>query len=108
MSKRALEFVETWVSEKIEAMADSAGSGTAAHDDAQAKVLAAQCVQDAQGQGIPASEINEAFDDLAAFIEGEIEEARDRGADEAEPIRFVDDDDARIVEGEEDDAEKDA
>ena len=34
-------------------------------------------------EGIPAPEINEAFDDLAEFIEGEIEEAeREEGEEE--------------------------
>ena len=32
--------------------------------------------------GIPASEIDEAFDDLAEFIDGELEEARERDEDE--------------------------
>ncbi len=33
-------------------------------------------------KGIPASEIEEAFDDLAEFIDGELEEARKRDEDE--------------------------
>jgi hypothetical protein len=111
MSARALEFVEEWVSEKIEAMDFSAAGGTASDDQARAKALAAQCVNDARGKGIPASEINEAFDDLAAFIAGEIEEGRNRGADrsnEAHPGELVETDDARVVDEEEDEAEKDA
>jgi hypothetical protein len=111
MSARALEFVEEWVSEKIDAMDFSAKSGKTPDDQARAKALAAQCVNDAQGKGIPQSEIDEAFDDLAVFIAGEIDEARNRGADrsgEAHPGNLVEDDDARVVEEEEDDAEKDA
>jgi hypothetical protein len=89
----------------------SAGSGTTPDDQGRAKALAAQCVKDAQGKGIAESEINEAFDDLAAFIAGEIKEARDRGADrsnEPEPRDFVEHDDARLVDEAEDEAEKDA
>jgi hypothetical protein len=73
MSGRALEFVETWVSEKIEAMDALPTDG-----DKTAKALATQCFQAALDEGIPAFEIQDAIDDLAAFIGGEIEEARDR------------------------------
>jgi hypothetical protein len=111
MSARALEFVEEWVSEKIDARDFSAKKGKTPDDPAQAKALAAQCVQDAQGEGISQSEIDEAFDDLAAFIAGEIDEARSRGADrsgEAHPGELVEPDDARVVDEEEDEAENDA
>ena len=74
MSARALEFVETWVSEKIVAMNELPPSG----DDSVAQQLASDCLAAAQDAGIPKSEIDEAFDDLAAFIGGEIEEARER------------------------------
>ena len=74
MSARALEFVETWVSEKIEAMETLPAEG----DEATAKTLANECFQAALEEDIPAAEIQEAFDNLAEFIEGEIEEARER------------------------------
>jgi hypothetical protein len=74
MSARALEFVETWVSGKIEAMAALPAEG----DEATAKTLANECFQAALEEDIPAAEIQEAFDNLAEFIEGEIEEARER------------------------------
>jgi hypothetical protein len=73
MSKRALEFVETWVSEKIEEEGIPE-EGT----ELPAKKWAAECIEAANEEGIPALEISEAFDDLAEFIDGEIEEARDR------------------------------
>jgi hypothetical protein len=77
MSKRALEFVETWVSEKIEE------KGVPKEGEASpAKEWAAECVEAANEEGIPAPEISEAFDDLAEFIDGEIEEAREREEDE--------------------------
>jgi hypothetical protein len=74
MSARALEFVETWVSGKIEAMETLPAEG----DEATAKTLANECFQAALEEDIPAAEIQEAFDNLAEFIEGEIEEARER------------------------------
>ncbi len=115
MSERALEFVETWVEGKIVAMRfPTAGAGPMAlpADDSQAKLLAAQCLKAAQDQGIPAAEISEAFDDLAAFIAGQIEEARDQNAERAggdeHPLRLVEDDDPRVIDEEEDEAEEDA
>jgi hypothetical protein len=74
MSARALEFVETWVTEQIEDMDVLPEGG----DEAVAKKLASQCLQAAQAEDIPASEIEEAFDDVAEFIAGEIEEERER------------------------------
>jgi chromatin remodeling complex protein RSC6 len=74
MSARALEFVETWVSEKIEAMETLPAEG----NEAATKALANECFQVALDEDIPAAEIQEAFDDLAEFIAGEIEEERDR------------------------------
>jgi hypothetical protein len=111
MSERALEFVETWVSEKIEAKDVAAAGGTASSLQTLAKSLADQCVKDAQGNGIPKSEIDKAFDDLAAFIGGQIDEARDRGADrsgEAHPGNLVETDDTRVIDEQEDEAEEDA
>lgn len=111
MSVRALEFVETWVSEKIAAKDVAAAGRTASGLAAQAKSLADQCVKDAQGNGIPKSEIDQAFDDLAAFIAGQIGEARDRGADrsgEAHPGSLIETDDTRVIDEEEDEAEEDA
>ena len=74
MSERALEFVETWVTEAIEAMDELPAEG----DDSKAKALALACIKAARQEGIPESEIKESFDDLAAFIDGQIEEERDR------------------------------
>jgi hypothetical protein len=77
MSARALEFVETWVTEKI-AQEGFPLKGAAS----PAKEWSAECVAAALEEGIPASEIEEAFDDLAEFIDGELEEARERDEDE--------------------------
>ena len=96
MSARALEFVETWVSGKIEAMATLPAEG----DEAAAKTLANECFQAALDEDIPAAEIQEAFDNLAEFIAGEIEEERDR-REETE-----DDDDEGPLADEKDDDDK--
>jgi hypothetical protein len=74
MSARALEFVETWVSEQIE------GEGRPEEDrqESVAKEWAAECREAAMQEGILNQEIDEAFDDLVEFIVGEIEEARER------------------------------
>jgi len=93
MSARALEFVETWVSGKIEAMATLPAEG----DEAAAKAWANECFQAALDEDIPAAEIQEAFDNLAEFIAGEIDEERDR-REETE-----DDDEEPLADEEEDD-----
>ena len=97
MSARALEFVETWVSEKIEEMKKLPAEG----DEAAAKALANECLQAALDEDIPAAEIQEAFDDLAEFIAGEIEEARER-----EEELSGDGDDEELLGKEEDEDDK--
>jgi hypothetical protein len=92
MSARALEFVETWVSEKIEALETLPAEG----DEAAAKTLANECFQAALDEDIPAAEIQEVFDDLAEFIAGEIEEERERrveAEDDEEPLADEESDD---------------
>jgi hypothetical protein len=74
MTMRAIEFVENWASENVAA-------DQQATEIASARALAARCLEDARAVGIPQSEIEEAFDDLPAFLAGEIEEARAREAD---------------------------
>jgi hypothetical protein len=96
MSKRALEFVETWVSEKIEE------KGVPKEGEASpAKEWAAECIEAANEEGIPAPEISEAFDDLAEFIDGEIEEAREREEDEEDDEEEDDEEEGNDDEEEE-------
>ena len=92
MSARALEFVETWVSEKIEKTETLPAEG----DEAAAKAWANECFQAALEEDIPAAEIQEAFENLAEFIDGEIEEERDRREE-------TEDDDEEPDEEDEDD-----
>jgi hypothetical protein len=102
MSESVIEFVETWVDGKIEAM-----DAAPADIEAQAKTLAAACVADAQNDGLTQSDINDTFDDLTAFIAAEIEEAFDSDDGSDDGFDLVADDDARLVNDEEDDGEKD-
>ena len=97
MSARALEFVETWVSEKIEEMKKLPAEG----DEGATKALASECFRAALEEDIPAAEIEEAFDDLAEFIAGEIEEARER-----EEELSGDEDDEELLGKEEDEEDK--
>jgi hypothetical protein len=72
MSERALAFVDEWVSDHVHAE-DADGD-----IDVRAKTLATRCLAAAAKAGIPASEINEAIDDLPEFMIGAIEEAEER------------------------------
>jgi hypothetical protein len=72
MSGRARAFVEEWIAGHVDAK-DADGD-----IEARAKALASQCLADAGKEGIPASEIGEAIDDLPEFMIGAIEEAEER------------------------------
>jgi hypothetical protein len=76
MSEQIIAFVENWVSENIHAEGYPQEG-----DKTQAKGFAAQCRAEALAAGIPASEIDDEFDDLAAFMSGQIQEANDREVD---------------------------
>jgi hypothetical protein len=76
MGMRAIEFVENWVSVNIGADAEEPAGG-----GATAAALASQCLTAASAAGIPKSEIEDTFDDLTAFMAGEVEEARTRESD---------------------------
>jgi hypothetical protein len=102
MNETAIEFVETWVGEKIEEMNEAPKD-----IEAEAKTLAVQCVADAQNDGVTQADIDEVFDDLPAFIAAEIEEAFDQDDDsDDDGLDLVDGDDARLVDGEDDDEDE--
>ena len=73
MTMSAIEFVENWVSENI-----TADAPPPADIGATARALASQCLQAATAAGIPQTEIDDSFEDLPAFMAGEIEEASTR------------------------------
>ena len=102
MSESAIEFVETWVDNKIEEM-----DAPPKDIEALAKTLATECIAEAQNGGVTQSDINDTFDDLAAFIAAEIEEAFDRNDRSDEDSSLVEDDDARLVNGNEDEDDED-
>jgi hypothetical protein len=104
MSERALAFVEEWVSDHVGAE-DKSGD-----EKARASALADRCRADAGAQGISASEIGEAIDDLTAFMVGAIEEAAEREAHavQAEYVKPIPDlVDVEGVENAEEDALED-
>ncbi len=73
MSERALEFIETWVSDNI-----FSTSAPRQPDRAGADALADNCRAAAHQAGITDTEIGEQFDSLAQFIAGQIDEAAER------------------------------
>jgi hypothetical protein len=75
MSMSAIEFVENWVSENI-----TPDAPPPADIGAAARALASRCLADAIAAGVPQSEMEDAFDDLPAFMAGEIEEENTREA----------------------------
>jgi hypothetical protein len=111
MSERALAFVDQWVNEHIRAE-DADGD-----IETRATALAGQCLADAGKKGIPAAEINDAFDDLADYMVGAIEEAEERDehahqfetdkeAAELVDPKAIEDAEEDALEDEEDDDEK--
>jgi len=80
VSERVISFVENWVADHVSdgRYNENASQG----DEAQAKRLAALCLQDAIMSGIQTIDVQEEFDDLAAFIAGEIAETRERALGE--------------------------
>ena len=102
MSESAIEFVQTWVDDKIEEM-----DALPTNIEALAKTLATECIAEAQNGGVTQSDINDTFDDLAAFIAAEIEEAFDRNDRSDEDSSLVEEDDARLVNGDEDEDDED-
>ena len=75
MSQRVIGFVENWVSENV--LADGS---PAEGDTARAKSLADRCLTDALAEGFSKAEIEDEFDDLAAFMSAQIIEANERAA----------------------------
>lgn len=98
MSARALEFVETWIWEKIEedGFPDEG-------KESPSEEWAAECVAAAGEEGIPNGEIAESFDNLAEYIEGEIEDARERSEEEDDEEEEEEEEEGEEEEDEEED-----
>jgi hypothetical protein len=88
MSEQAIEFVENWVSENITAADYQAGG-----DTTRAQSLAAQCLAAARAAGVLDTDMADAFDDLPAFMAGQMQEAHDRENPTADAPLPPDDDD---------------
>ena len=76
MSERAIAFVEEWVGDHVDADGHEPEGG-----DAMAAALAVQCAADAKAAGIPDSEMTDAFEDLTAFMAGQIKLVNDNEVD---------------------------
>ena len=70
MTARATAFVEEWIAEHV------APEDFDPADSAQVGALALECIRAGEADGISKDEIEATFEDLAAFIAGELEEAR--------------------------------
>jgi len=102
MSKRALEFVETWVWEKMEEQGLPEEG-----EESPAEEWATECLAAAKQEGIPNGEIAESFDNLAEYIDGEIEEARERGEEEEEDSEDEEEEEEEDEDEEEEDEDED-
>ena len=71
MSKRAVEFLEEWVSENMVKPVAGAPEG----DDSEARLRAEECVIAAKEEGIAREDIEEEVGDLVDYMSAAIEKA---------------------------------
>ena len=71
MSKRAVEFLEEWVSENMVKPVAGAPEG----DDSEARLRAEECVIAAKEEGIAKEDIEEEVGDLVDYMSAAIEKA---------------------------------
>jgi hypothetical protein len=76
MSERAIGFVDSWVSEHV-----NAEGYVPEGDNSRARAFATECLVAAEAAGIPEAEITESIEDLTSFMAGEIQDANDREAE---------------------------
>jgi hypothetical protein len=79
MSKRAVEFVEEWVSENMVKPIAGAPEG----DDSEARIRAEECLIAAREQGIGKEDIEEEVGDLVDYMSAAIEKAVNTDVDRA-------------------------
>jgi hypothetical protein len=77
MSERAIAFVEEWVSENVELE----GNELEVDGSMAAESLAARCLASAKKEGITEAEMNDAFEDLTAFMRNELERIAEQAED---------------------------
>jgi hypothetical protein len=79
MSKRALEFLEEWVSENMVKPVAGAPEG----DDSEARLRAEECLIAAKEQGIAREDLEEEVGDLVNYMSAVIEKAVNADVDRA-------------------------
>jgi hypothetical protein len=79
MSKRAVEFLEEWVSENMAKPVAGAPEG----DDSEARLRAEECVIAAKEEGIAKEDIEEEAGDLVDYMSAAIEKAVNADVDRA-------------------------
>jgi hypothetical protein len=79
MSKRAVEFLEEWVSENMVKPVAGAPEG----DDSEARLRAEECVIAAKEEGIAREDIEEEVGDLVDYMSATIEKAVNADVDRA-------------------------
>lgn len=85
MTEKAIEFLQEWINEKVQA------PETPAQIDREAEVLAKQCAAQAASAGVPLEDIEEEVGDLEELIATKLEDAveakKDNPARRPESIR---------------------
>ena len=79
MSKRAVQFLEEWVSENMVKPVAGAPEG----DDSEARLRAEECVIAAKEEGIAKEDIEEEVGDLVDYMSAAIEKAVNADVDQA-------------------------
>jgi len=79
MSKRAVQFLEEWVSENMVQPVAGAPEG----DDSEARLRAEECVIAAKEEGIAREDIEEEVGDLVDYMSAAIEKAVNADVDRA-------------------------
>lgn len=79
MSKRAVQFLEEWVSENMVKPVAGAPEG----DDSEARLRAEECVIAAKEEGIAKEDIEEEVGDLVDYMSAAIEKAVNADVDRA-------------------------
>jgi hypothetical protein len=79
MSKRAVEFLEEWVSENMVEPVAGAPEG----DDSEARLRAEECLIAAKEQGIAKQDLEEEVGDLVDYMSAAIEKAVNADVDRA-------------------------
>lgn len=78
MTEKAIEFLQEWISEKVQAPRDPA---TVEHVDQKAEILAKECAKQAASAGVRLEDIEEEVGDLEDLIAAKLEDAAEEQTD---------------------------